>query len=38
MLTLVHKSASLFLIIQQDEKLERIIKYKFSLINLITSL
>lgn len=35
MLTLVHKSASLFLIILQDEKLERIIKYKFSLINYI---
>ena len=40
MLTLVKKSGSLFFIIQQDEKLERIIKYKFSfirLINLITS-
>ena len=28
MLTLVNKSASLFLIIQQDEKLKRIIKYE----------
>lgn len=32
MLILVKKSGSLFLIIQQNEKLERIIKYKFSFI------